>query len=105
LHDYKGAIADFNKAIELEPKNSKVYCNRGNTKGDLKDFRGAILDYDTAIELDPNNGKAYYNRAIAYRELDEKETACIDYSKAGELGIEEAYHAIKDYCNKEQEEE
>ena len=52
--DYKGAIQDYNKAIELNPSDAEAYNNRGNAKDILKDYRGAIQDYNKAIELNPN---------------------------------------------------
>lgn len=52
--DYKGAIQDFTKAIELNPKFADAYSNRGVVKGNLQDYRGAIQDYNKAIELNPN---------------------------------------------------
>ena len=30
--DYKGALEDFNKAIEVAPKEAKLYLHRGKTK-------------------------------------------------------------------------
>ena len=30
--DYQGAIADYDKAIELNPKYARAYYNRGNSK-------------------------------------------------------------------------
>nr|MDA3911387.1 tetratricopeptide repeat protein [Bacteroidales bacterium] len=41
LKDYRGAIADYNKAIEINPENADAYFNRGFTKHDLEDYRGA----------------------------------------------------------------
>lgn len=41
LEDYRGAIADFNKAIEIDPKDGDAYNNRGKAKFDLEDYRGA----------------------------------------------------------------
>ena len=35
LKDYSGAIADYNKAIEINPRNANAYNNRGNTKSYL----------------------------------------------------------------------
>ena len=36
-----GAIADYNKAIELNPNYAEAYYNRGSEKSDLKDYDGA----------------------------------------------------------------
>jgi len=38
VHDYKGAIQDFNKTIELDPKNIIAYGNRGLAKYDSEDY-------------------------------------------------------------------
>ena len=45
LKDYKGAIADYTKAIEIDPNYADAYNNRGIAKDELKDYKGAIADY------------------------------------------------------------
>ena len=62
LKQYKEAIADYDKAIELNPKDADTYYNRGAAKNHLKQHKEAIADYDKAIELDPKDADAYYNR-------------------------------------------
>ena len=47
--DYQGAIADYDKAIELNPKYADAYYKRGNAKHQLKQHKEAIADYDKAI--------------------------------------------------------
>jgi len=54
LQDYRGAIVDYTKAIELYPDYAMAYCGRGLAKYNLQDYRGAIADYTKAIELDPD---------------------------------------------------
>ena len=71
LKDYYGAIADFTKAIELDPNNATAYFNRGLSKYYLKDYYGAIADYTKAIELNPNNASDYYNRGFSKDDLKE----------------------------------
>ena len=41
---------------------------------------------------------AYIGRGTAKIELKDNEGGCLDFSKAGELGLAEAYEAIKLYC-------
>jgi len=67
-------------------------------KGKAKDFRGAIADYTKAIEIRPNYINAYFDRGLAKLNLGQKDSGCLDLSKAGELGHEEAYNLIKDFC-------
>jgi TPR repeat len=42
LHDYPGAIADYDKAIDLSPKDKWAYLGCGITKNRNKDYNGAI---------------------------------------------------------------
>ena len=52
-----------------------------------------------AIKLNPNDVSAFINRGHSKKLLNDKKGACLDYSKAGELGYEQAYDFIKEYCN------
>ena len=38
LQDYRGAISDYSKAIELNPNDAAAYYNRGVAKHDLHDY-------------------------------------------------------------------
>ena len=49
--DYYGAIADYTKAIELDPNDRSAYKNRGITKEDLGDLNGACADWKKAARL------------------------------------------------------
>ena len=97
-NDNIAAIADFTKAIEINPNYYTAYLERGTAKGNLKDHRGAILDYNKAIKIDPKKFKAYFNRGLSKIILGQKEDGCLDLSKAGELGYDVAYEVIKKYC-------
>ena len=48
--DYDRAIADYNEAIRLDPKNSAAFFNRGLTSAKKKDYDGAIANYSAAIQ-------------------------------------------------------
>lgn len=99
LKDYKGAIADYNKAIALNPKFEIAYYNRGISKNNLKDYLGAIADYSKAIELNPKDASPYYYRAISKFALNQKDGGCLDLRKAADLGSEEAADLLKENCH------
>ena len=80
--DYLGAIADYSKAIEINPQDANAYSNRGVSKSDLKDYQGAISDYGKAIQIDPKNTEAYYNSGNAKYTLKGYREAIDYYSSA-----------------------
>ena len=43
--DFKGAIDDFTKAIELDSNFVDAYSSRGYAKNKLEDYKGAIADF------------------------------------------------------------
>ena len=88
--DYKGAIEDFTKAIELVPKYAPAYDYRGNTKGRLGDYRGAIQDFTKAIELDPKHSSAYHGRGNSKAILGDHKGAILDFTKTIELDPQNA---------------
>ncbi len=61
-----GAMADYARAIKLDPKNSDAYNNRGSEKEDAGDLDGAMADYNHAIEANPKDLFPYYNRGGIY---------------------------------------
>jgi outer membrane protein OmpA-like peptidoglycan-associated protein len=112
--DYKGAIEDYTKAIELNPKYANAYLVRGWCKDELKDYNGAIQDYTKAIELNnilkqkdnPKTTGIYYFRGQVFlcrgnakNKLGDRDGACMDWKKASELGEKEAKELINKNCN------
>ena len=53
--DNDWAIVDFDKAVELDPKNAKAYFNRGLAYGRKGDRQQGIADIRKAATLDPGN--------------------------------------------------
>jgi tetratricopeptide (TPR) repeat protein/S1-C subfamily serine protease len=82
LGDNKGALADYDTAIRINPQYAKSYSNRGGLKAELGDNKGAITDFDTAIRLDPQFAEPYSNRGLAKSELGDKKGAIADYDNA-----------------------
>src|SRR5213596_1568423 len=83
--DLDGAMADFDPAIELNPKDDAPYYNRAQAKRLKKDTDGAIADYTRAIELGSQNPAAYNNRGNARAENNDWDGAIADYTRAIEL--------------------
>jgi len=95
-----GAIDDYSRAIEINPKNADSYYNRASAKKESMDYNGAIADYDLVFKLSPFDGEAYCSRGHAKNILGYKVSACMDYKKAKELGCHEAIDSIKCFCKK-----
>ena len=84
--DADGAIADYTRAIELDPKMAAAYVNRAKALNDKGDYVGAIADSTTAIELGhPEIYLAYYHRGFARRRTKDLSGAISDFTKALEL--------------------
>ena len=88
------AIADYDRAIHLDPSYAPAYLNRGVARRRSSDLDGAIQDYDQAIALDPKDPQAYTNRGVAYAELGDYEAAIHDCTRAIELdpNVAQAYY-------------
>jgi len=99
LKDYRGAIQDYSKGLELNPKNTDYYYIRGIIKRKLEEYRAAIIDFNQAIDLNSKDASFYYNRGLAKIGFNQKNSGCLDLSKAGESGFDKAYEAIKKLCN------
>jgi tetratricopeptide (TPR) repeat protein len=82
LGDKRGAIADYDQAIAIDPKEAVVYYSRGVVKSDLGDKQGAIADYDQAIAIDPKYAAVYNDRGIAKADFGDKRGAISDYDQA-----------------------
>jgi tetratricopeptide (TPR) repeat protein len=99
--DVQGALADFNRAIELDPKYAIAYYGRGFLAVEkLQDLQGALADFNRAIELDPNNAVAYCARGVLKHEyLSDKSGDVLDLQTAAKLyqqqgRTQEYQHAI-----------
>ena len=85
MGDYEGAIADYDRAIEINPQYARAYSNRGITKDNMGGHKGAIADYDRAIEINPQYAGAYNNRGTAKDNMGDHTDAIADYDRAIEI--------------------
>ena len=67
--DFDKAIADYTKAVEVNPKDFKVYHDLGLTYVNKGDFDKAIYYFNKTLEVNPdaiNDGQFHNDRAVAY---------------------------------------
>lgn len=99
---YNKAIADYTKAIEIDPNFADSYYNRAlawKSKGRwyykraAADFKksaranrmASIATLTKIIEMTPNDPKFYYERGIIWKKIGDYDKALADYTKAIEI--------------------
>lgn len=80
--DDLGAIAEWNKAINIDSTHAGVYYNRGFAKSKFKDYKGAMSDYNKAIEIAPYYSEAYYMRGLIKSIFEDDRGAISDFNAA-----------------------
>ena len=83
------AIADQNKAIELNPDSARAHVNRGNIYYRYNRHNEAVADYNQAITLSHGElAPAYFNRGQSHLALGETDAATKDFQQAATLAPE-----------------
>jgi tetratricopeptide (TPR) repeat protein len=80
--DFKGALEEYDLAIEIDSTDVNYLFNRGLVKEKLKDYEGSIADFTNAIALKPDYESAWLNRGNVLTKLNILEEAIEDYSMA-----------------------
>ena len=75
------AVADYNMAIELDPKLAGAHFNRALSWSEKGDSDRAIADYDVAIKLAPNDVRAHMGRAVEWTVRGDYKRALADYEE------------------------
>jgi tetratricopeptide (TPR) repeat protein len=85
--DYQGALNDYNRAIQINPRNANAYYNRGLLKATkFQDPQGALADYNRAIKIKPGYDAAYNNRGnLKVEQIKDYPGALADYNQAIKL--------------------
>jgi tetratricopeptide (TPR) repeat protein len=88
---FETIIADYDKAISIDPAAVNQYRNRGYVYWLQEDYRHAIEDFNTAIRLDPNDAEAYNMRGLALRDIGNVNGALSDFDTAIALNSAESH--------------
>ena len=64
--DYEAAIAGYDRAIEVEPRNWQLYMLRGSARFKAGRIEASIEDFDQVVALDPSQDPYLWQRGISY---------------------------------------
>jgi len=88
LTDLDREIADYGKALELNPKDADVLCNRGFAYGEKRELEKAIEDFESVKAIDPEYAMAYWGSGITCYAMGEFERCLNEIRQAASLGYE-----------------
>ncbi|WP_269624303.1 tetratricopeptide repeat protein [Prochlorococcus marinus] len=93
LKDYSGAISDFSKVIEINPKDEEAYFRRGIIQHQLANYQSAINDFSMQIKRNKNSNSeysylSYYGRANSKRMIGDYSGALSDDEQFQKLATE-----------------
>lgn len=96
--NYKRALEDIMKAVELEPGNKDYLAEYGAVNLRVARYDDAIKNLKDALAIDPKFAACY--RLIGFCQLQQgkKTEACENFTKAKELGDEAAVQMIEKNC-------
>ncbi len=87
LGQYLRAIASFDTAIQINPKDKEANYWRGMANIECYEYEQAITDFDNAIEIDKEDLKLYHWRGVAKYHVGKYDDAIEDFTFAIELNI------------------
>jgi tetratricopeptide (TPR) repeat protein len=79
--DYRGAILDYDAAIDIDGQYYKAYAERTLLRRLFRDYKGAISDAEAAIRLAPDQVDNYLMRAHLLADQNEFAGAAADYTQ------------------------
>ena len=92
--DYRGAIADLERAAEAAPDLAGVHDKIGRNYVILQLPQQAIPAFNRALAIDPSRTQSYYNRGVAHQRSGNRTAAVADFRRA--LTLDPDYVAAVD---------
>jgi len=80
--DLDGALADYDQALELDPRNLEACYRRGLARQAKGNWDGAVADFTAIISLNPKNADAFSNRGFVKQAQGDLDGALADYDQA-----------------------
>ncbi len=82
LGQLQTAVANYNKAIELDPTFGKAYYGKGLALKKMRKYKDAIQAYKSAVEHSPNYVEAYIALGKMYSQINQPDYAISTYNSA-----------------------
>ena len=79
--EYDEAIAEFKKAISINPNNESAYNGLGGVYHQAGEYDEAIAEFKKAISVNPNSLRAYNGLGLVYSEQGKYDLAVRFYQK------------------------
>ena len=83
--EWDKALADYETAIGLGLKSSKLHCTRGFLRIMRDKIDEGLADFNESLRLDPKNVEAIEYRGLLFEELGQYDKALADHRRAMEL--------------------
>jgi len=79
---YEEAVANYNRALAVQPKHAEALSNRGNALKALQRFDEALASYDRALSARPDYATGHSNRGAVLSEMKRLPEALAAYDRA-----------------------
>ncbi|GAB5419211.1 MAG: hypothetical protein Crog4KO_25560 [Crocinitomicaceae bacterium] len=97
-------LADFDKAVSLDPNYAYRYASRAFAKQNFGDIDAAVADYQKAVDLDPEDAVAQNNLGMLLEQQGYKKEADERFARADKLSkMEDQLYEVMDDLEDDQE--
>jgi len=84
--DYEEALAEFDRAIAIDPELAEAYIWRGRIKRyPFEDIEGSFDDINIALDINPQYAEAYNSRCLTHNALRDWQAMADDATRAIEI--------------------
>ena len=80
--DYDGALASYNKAIDIDPDNVNYLNARGITYTNKGDDEHALADFESCLKMRPNFSNGFNNRGVIFMRKGDLPRAFDEFNQA-----------------------
>ena len=88
LSEYTKSLKDFTRALEYNPKNTRILNNRGLASRMLKQYSNALEDLNLSLEIDEYQHEDLHERALVYFDLNDPVKAIENCDQALDIKVD-----------------